>query len=134
MGRLFEPANAWSQARASYALMLDLLKDADAPLVLKLIVPLTPVAGLEASPPGSAEIESQVDHLQSPPMLVVHAPVFQRSWTPDEEYRRPYDADVFADRNGVARAQALYVVARDQWELMDGEQYRRYLLFERVQP
>jgi hypothetical protein len=128
----FDPEDAWTQARASYTVVLNRLGSAPNALVLKLIVPLTPCARLELDPPADPELAAHVDPV-TPPSLVIHAPVVARDWQPYEEYRRPYSTAAFVDSDAAPRAEAMYIVFRSHWEIADGSPYRRSLLFERVQ-
>lgn len=128
----YDPARAWSHARAAYLTLLERLATVDSPLVLKLIVPLAPRRALEVVPPSLEQIEAEVDCRGTPPMLVVHPPLFQRSWEEFEKYQRPFEPLVFVADRGEPLAEGLYVAFRDRWEIADDAEYRRELLFERL--
>ena len=118
LGSDYDPGQAWDQARAGYTAMLDRLQGE--PLVLKLVVPLMPRPHLELLAPTPDRIEAEVDRRFTPPMLLVHAPSFQRTWDTFEKYQRPYDELILVDESGRSRADPLYFVFRDEWELADG--------------
>ncbi|MEA2312394.1 MAG: hypothetical protein QOE28_2362 [Solirubrobacteraceae bacterium] len=128
LGRRYRPARAWWQARASFEVLLERLRGADTPLVLKLVVPLRPASAVEPQPAGDAAIAAEV-HPAIPPSLVVHPPGVTPGWEEAGQLRVACPSTPFVDVTGAARADALYVAFRPPGET----EYRRSLVFERVQ-
>lgn len=128
----YDSDRAWLHAVDAYSVVLATLSRFEGSL--KLIVRLTPRPYLDIEGPA-ADVESEIDTATEPaPSLVIHALAPRRYWEPFEVYRRPLDASVFPYGDRVATAQAVYTTFRDLYDLADGSEYRRQIVFERIQP
>lgn len=129
---MYVPAEAWPLAVTCFSSVLARVANARSSLRSKLIVPLRPRLHLETRPPKAADVQGDV-HRKLAPSLVIHAPIPQREWEPEEEYRRPLTWSPFVGQAGASGAEGLYIAFRDQWEIEEHGPYRRQLLFEHVQ-
>lgn len=124
----YDPGRAWVHAVDAYSVVLTSLSRFEGSL--KLIVPLTPRRYLDSAGP-TADIEADIE-TATPPSLVIHTLAPRRDWEPFEQYRRPLEAAMFADGALAPVAQAMYITFRDLYDIADGNEYRRQILFERT--
>lgn len=127
----FSPGRAWEDARTCFLTLLERLAAVEAPLVVRLVVHLRPVAGLDVTLPGLTGLDEQMDRTY-PPNLFVSAPLFRPAYSTFERYEHPIEDWSLVDDAGQEVAKPMFVLLRSAEEREEGAPYRRQLLFEHV--